>query len=211
MASSPSPGKKNIQGLLHYHFGWISLYFVKTYSHGDPRSICPIPDINFMPYLGFIGNQSATQFFTDKFPFVDSLVTYRTECQFRALTDEGEPSCILVDFERISPFHLGYLISLRQGILTFKMGFNFISEPYSPNRYGRQFGFAQACLTPLNVSCQQPSEWYIFYYSWRHMLRCGTKVSLELPGSRSTSHVTMPYANWWLGISFTVLQYVTHT
>ncbi|GMP84573.1 hypothetical protein CsSME_00038041 [Camellia sinensis var. sinensis] len=43
------------------------------------------------------------------------------------------------------------------------------------------------------------------------MLRYGTKVSLELPGSRSTSHVTMPYANWWLGTSFTVLQYVTHT
>ncbi|GMP65061.1 hypothetical protein CsSME_00026024 [Camellia sinensis var. sinensis] len=43
------------------------------------------------------------------------------------------------------------------------------------------------------------------------MLRCGTKVSLELPGSRSISHVTMPYANWWLGTSFTVLQYATHT
>ncbi|GMQ05895.1 hypothetical protein CsSME_00050722 [Camellia sinensis var. sinensis] len=43
------------------------------------------------------------------------------------------------------------------------------------------------------------------------MLRCSTKVLLELPGSQSTSHVTMPYANWWLGTSFTVLQYVTHT
>ncbi|CAL5344835.1 unnamed protein product [Camellia sinensis] len=211
MASSSSPGKENIQGPLHYLFGWISLYFVKTYSHGDPQSICPILDIHFMPYLGFIGNQSAAQFFTDKFPFVDSLLTYRTECQFRALTHESEPSGILVDSERISPFHLGYLISLRQGILTFKMGFNFISEPYSPNRYGRQFGFAQACPIPLNVSCRQPSEWSKFYYNWRHMLRCGTKVSLELPGSRSTSHVTMPYANWWLGTSFTVLQYVTHS
>ncbi|CAL5441918.1 unnamed protein product [Camellia sinensis] len=211
MASSSSPGKENIQGPLHYLFGWISLYFVKTYSHGDPQSICPIPDIHFMPYLGFIGNQSAAQFFTDKFPFVDSLLTYRTECQFWALTHESEPLGILVDSERISPFYLGYLISLRQGILTFKMGFNFISEPYSPNRYGRQFGFAQACPIPLNVSCRQPSEWSKFYYNWRHMLRCGTKVSLELPGSRSTSHVTMPYANWWLGTSFTVLQYVTHS
>ncbi|CAL5414251.1 unnamed protein product [Camellia sinensis] len=211
MASSSSPGKENIQGPLHYLFGWISLYFVKTYSHGDPQSICPIPDVHFMPYLGFIGNQSAAQFFTNKFRFVDSLLTYRTECQFRALTHESEPSGILVDSERISPFHLGYLISLRQGILTFKMGFNFISEPYSPNRYGRQFGFAQACPIPLNVSCRRPSEWSKFYYNWRHMLRCGTKVSLELPGSRSTSHVTMPYANWWLGTSFTVLQYVTHS
>ncbi|CAL5359150.1 unnamed protein product [Camellia sinensis] len=95
MASSSSPGKENIQGPLHYLFGWISLYFVKTYSHGDPQSICPIPDIHFMPYLGFIGNQSAAQFFTDKFPFVDSLLTYRTECQFRALTHESEPSGIL--------------------------------------------------------------------------------------------------------------------
>ncbi|CAL5391783.1 unnamed protein product [Camellia sinensis] len=211
MASSSSPGKENIQGPLHYLFGWISLYFVKTYSHGDPQSICPIPDIHFMPYLGFIGKQSAAQFFTNKFPFVDSLLTYRTECQFRALTHESEPSGILVDSERISPFHLGYLISLRQGILTFKMGFNFISEPYSPNRYGRQFGFSQACPIPLNVSCRRPSEWSKFYYNWRHMLRCGTKVSLELLGSRSTSHVTMPYANWWLGTSFTVLQYVTHS
>ncbi|GMP55018.1 hypothetical protein CsSME_00019975 [Camellia sinensis var. sinensis] len=130
MASSSSPGKENIQGPLHYLFGWISLYFVKTYSHGDPQSICLISDIHFMPYLG---------------------------------------------------------------------------------RYDRQFGFAQAWPTPLNVSCRQPSEWSKFYYNWRHMLRCGTKVSLELPGSRSTSHVTMPYANWWLGTSFTVLQYVTHT
>ncbi|CAL5440559.1 unnamed protein product [Camellia sinensis] len=88
MASSSSPGKENIQGPLHYFFGWISLYFVKTYSHGDPQLICPIPDIHFMPYLGFIGNQSAAQFFNDKFPFVDSLLTYRTECQFRALTHE---------------------------------------------------------------------------------------------------------------------------
>ncbi|GMQ01373.1 hypothetical protein CsSME_00048029 [Camellia sinensis var. sinensis] len=118
MASSPSPGKKNIQGPLHYLFGWISLYFVKTYSHGDPQSIYPIPDIHFMPYLGFIGNQSAAQFFIDKFPFVDSFLTYCTECQFRALTHEGEPSGILVNSERISPFHIGYLISLRQGILT---------------------------------------------------------------------------------------------
>ncbi|GMP84574.1 hypothetical protein CsSME_00038042 [Camellia sinensis var. sinensis] len=133
MASSPSPGKENIQGPLHYLFVWISLCFVKTYSHGDPQSICPIPDIHFMPYLRFIGNQSATQFFTDKFPFVDSLLTYRTECQFRSLTHESEPSSILVNSERISPFHLSYLISSRQGILTFKMGFNFISEPYSPN------------------------------------------------------------------------------
>ncbi|GMQ07109.1 hypothetical protein CsSME_00051446 [Camellia sinensis var. sinensis] len=61
MASSPSPGKENSQGPLHYLFGWISLYFVKTYSHGDPQSICLIPDIHFMPYLGFIGNQSAAQ------------------------------------------------------------------------------------------------------------------------------------------------------
>ncbi|XP_028123802.1 uncharacterized protein LOC114320914 isoform X1 [Camellia sinensis] len=164
-----------------------------------------------MPYLGFIGNQSAAQFFIDKFPFVDSLLTCRTECQFRALTHEGEPSGILVNSERISPFHLGYLISLRQGILTFKMGFNFISEPFSPNRYGRQFGFAQAYPTPLNVSCQQPSKWSKFYYNWCHMLRYSTNVSLDLPGSRSTSHVTMLYANWWLGTSFTMLQYVTHT
>ncbi|GMQ01384.1 hypothetical protein CsSME_00048037 [Camellia sinensis var. sinensis] len=118
MASPPSPGKKNIQGPLHYLFGWISLYFVKTYSHGDPQSICSIPDIHFMPYLGFIGNQSAAHFFTDKFPFVDSFLTYCTECQFRALTHEGEPLGILVNSERISPFHIGYLISLRQGILT---------------------------------------------------------------------------------------------
>ncbi|CAL5410211.1 unnamed protein product [Camellia sinensis] len=95
MASSSSPGKENIQGPLHYFFGWISLYFVKTYSHGDPQLICPIPDIHFMPYLGFIRNQSAAQFFNDKFPFVDSLLTYRTECQFRALTHESEPSGIL--------------------------------------------------------------------------------------------------------------------
>ncbi|GMP81030.1 hypothetical protein CsSME_00035882 [Camellia sinensis var. sinensis] len=205
MASSPSLGNENIQGPLHYLFGWISLYFIKTYSHGDPQLICLIPDIHFMPYLGFIGIQSAAQFFTDKFPFVDSLITYHTKCQFRALTHEGEPSGILVDSKRISPFHLSYLISLRPGILTFKMGFNFISESYSPNRYGRQFGFAQVCPTPLNVSSRQPFEWSKFYYNWRQMLHCDTKVSLELPGSRSTSYVTMPCANWWLGTSFTVL------
>ncbi|GMP68640.1 hypothetical protein CsSME_00028193 [Camellia sinensis var. sinensis] len=43
------------------------------------------------------------------------------------------------------------------------------------------------------------------------MLCCGTKVSVDLLGSRSISHVTMPYANWWLGTSFTMLQYVSHT
>ncbi|KAI8548161.1 hypothetical protein RHMOL_Rhmol07G0250800 [Rhododendron molle] len=180
VANSSIPGKKAIYGPFQYLFGWMSIYFPKTYSRGNPSNGELIDKL--IPYLGFIG---------------------------MALTHDDEPKGRIHDDKNISPFLFSYLVCLRSGILTFKVGSSLLSEPYAPSRYARQFGFSQACPGSLDTSCRRQSDPATFFYYWYAMLRKGTDVIIELPSTRHLAFVTEPYARWWIASSFVVLQFST--
>ena len=173
---SSAPGKDSIQGPFHYLFGWISLYFPKTYSREDPRISFSHFQGNFLPYLGQIGNQPPSVFLSTKAPFAENYFSFMNNFRFRALYYDEEPSeQRIVDLDgekRLCSFLLSYLISIRSGVLVYRAGSSLVSEPYTPNRYARQFGFGQARPPPLNMSDRSLSLSEA-YYHWRVMVRHG--------------------------------------
>ncbi|KAF7151203.1 hypothetical protein RHSIM_Rhsim02G0113000 [Rhododendron simsii] len=205
VANSSIPGKKAVYGPFQYFFGWISIYFPKTYSHGNPSNGKVIDRL--IPYLGFIGTQATGDFHLNKEPYAQQFLVSPDNYFPRALTHDDEPKGRIHDDKDISSFLLSYLICLRPGILTFKVGSSLLSEPYAPSRYARQFGFCQACPRSLDTSCREQSNPATFFYYWYEMLRKGTNVAFELPSTRHLAFVTEPYARWWIASSFVVLQF----
>ncbi|KAG5523835.1 hypothetical protein RHGRI_030732 [Rhododendron griersonianum] len=205
VANSSIPGKKAVYGPFQYLFGWMSIYFPKTYSHGNPSN-GKLSD-KLIPYLGFIGAQATGNFHLTKEPYAQQFLVSQDNYFSRALTHDDEPKGRIHDDKNISPFLLSYLVCLRPGILTFKVGSSFLSEPYTPSRYARQFGFYQACPGSLDTSCRGQSNPATFFYYWCAMLRKGTDVIIELPSTRHLAFVTEPYARWWIASSFVVLQF----
>ncbi|KAH7838033.1 hypothetical protein Vadar_021226 [Vaccinium darrowii] len=204
---SSHPGKYAVHGPFQYFFGWISLYFQKTYSRGSgsPSDFGE----RFFPYLGLIGNQATGDFYLNKSPYAQTLFVYSDNYYPRALTSEDEPRGRIKDDDNLSPFLLSYLVCLRPGILTFKFGSSFLREPYAPNRYARQFGFGQACPKVVDVSCRAAlsSDPPLFYYQWCEMMRRRTNVVIELPSPQFRARATEPYACWWIASSFVILQF----
>lgn len=170
-----------------------------------------VPQIleRFFPYLGLIGNQATGDFYLNKSPYAQTLFVYSDNYYPRALTSEDEPKGKIKDDDNLSPFLLSYLVCLRPGILTFKFGSLFLSEPYAPNRYARQFGFGQACPKVVDVSCRAAlsSDPPLFYYQWCEMMRRRTNAVIELPSPQFRARVTEPYARWWIASSFVILQF----
>ncbi|KAF7151982.1 hypothetical protein RHSIM_Rhsim02G0167000 [Rhododendron simsii] len=205
VANSSIPGNKAVYGPFQYFFGWISIYFPKTYAHGNPSNGKVIDKL--IPYLGFIGTQATGDFHLNKEPYAQQFLVSPDNYFPRALTHDDEPKGRIHDDKDISSFLLSYLICLRPGILTFKVGSSLLSEPYAPSRYARQFGFCQACPRSLDTSCREQSNPATFFYYWCEMLRKGTNVTFELPSTRHLALVTEPYARWWIASSFVVLQF----
>ncbi|KAH7838536.1 hypothetical protein Vadar_027860 [Vaccinium darrowii] len=89
VAVSSHPGKYAVHGPFQYFFGWISLYFQKTYSRGSgsPSDFGE----RFFPYLGLIGNQATRDFYLNKSPYAQTLFVYSDNYYPRALTSEDEP------------------------------------------------------------------------------------------------------------------------
>ncbi|KAH7853064.1 hypothetical protein Vadar_032775 [Vaccinium darrowii] len=203
------PGKYAIYGPFQYFFGWISIYFQKTYSSGSGSGSPPDYGDRFLPYLRLIGNQAAGDFYLNKSPYAQTLFVYSDNYYPRALTSEDEPKGRIKDDDNLSPFLLSYLVCLRPAILTFKSVSLFISEPYAPNRYAQQFGFGQACPKTVDVSCRATlsSNPPLCYCQWCEMMRRRTNVVIELPSPQFLARVTEPYAHWWIASSFVILQF----
>ncbi|KAH7863542.1 hypothetical protein Vadar_018885 [Vaccinium darrowii] len=207
VAVSSHPGKHAVHGPFQFFFGWISLYFQKTYSRGSGSPLNF--GARFFPYLGLIGNQATGDFYLNKSPYAQTLFVFSDNYYPRALTSEDEPKGRIKDDDNLSPFLLSYLVCLRPGILTFKFSSLFLSEPYAPNRYARQFGFGQACPKVVDVSYRAAlsSDPPLLYYQWCEMMRRRTNVVIELPSPQFRARVTEPYARWWIASSFVILQF----
>lgn len=70
VVASSTPGEKAIYEPFQYFFGWVSLYFPKTYSHDNPSNDKPIP------YLGLIGNQTTGDFHLTKSPYAQQFLVF---------------------------------------------------------------------------------------------------------------------------------------
>ena len=103
----------------------------------------------------------------------------------------------LNDNGNLYPLRQSYFISLRSSYLVLRQENSFIVEPYSPNRFSRQFGFCQGILGDLKNDVHSAT----LDQALKHWCICITKstfVSVLLPAHCDDPkvHTTPSYREW---------------
>lgn len=117
-------------------------------------------------------------------------------------TSIKEEGGLTIDDDLLSSTKFSYLCSMRSGYLTLRQGESYIIEPYSPCRFGRQFGFHQDVPGDhVNVihSCgvNEISQYYADFM-------CARTRSTTLIPSYSPDFGTLVirrYETWWKKIN----------
>ncbi|OMO81754.1 hypothetical protein COLO4_23428 [Corchorus olitorius] len=86
----------------------------------------------------------------------------------------------IVDDGTLDQRDFAYLVSVRSSYLAVRCNGNIIVEPYSPHRFGRQFGFCQDIPGTLNKDVRSGSEADLVF-SWRMCNAYNTKCKLICP------------------------------
>ncbi|OMO94189.1 hypothetical protein CCACVL1_06121 [Corchorus capsularis] len=105
---------------------------------------------------------------------------------------------ILVDDGSLNPREFAYMVSVCSSYLSVRYNGNIIIEPYSPHRFGRQFGFCQDIPGTLNNDVRSGSKADLLLF-WRVCNVCHTKCKLTYPPlSLKIVDLTAPrFAEWW--------------
>ncbi|OMO97076.1 hypothetical protein COLO4_14897 [Corchorus olitorius] len=104
----------------------------------------------------------------------------------------------IVDDGTLDHRDFAYLVSVRSSYLAVRCNGNIIVEPYSPHRFGRQFGFCQGIPGTLNKDVRSGSEADLVF-SWRICNAYNTKCKLICPPlSLKIADLTASgFAEWW--------------
>ncbi|OMP03101.1 hypothetical protein COLO4_10628 [Corchorus olitorius] len=104
----------------------------------------------------------------------------------------------IVDDGTLDQRDFAYLVSVRSSYLAVRCNGNIIVEPYSPHRFGRQFGFCQGIPGTLNKDVRSGSEADLVF-SWRICNAYNTKFKLICPPlSLKIADLTASgFAEWW--------------
>ena len=105
---------------------------------------------------------------------------------------------ILEDNDQLSDSYVNYFISQHPSYLSSRRGDLSVLEPYSPHRFGHQFGFTQDIPREIKEDLHTaPLE--RFMHLWHRCLRINTKsqfLVLSRPSS-DAAPCTKDYMNWW--------------
>ncbi|KAG5529110.1 hypothetical protein RHGRI_029695 [Rhododendron griersonianum] len=167
--------KESCSWALLVFLGWMSIYFPKTYSHGNPSNGKLIDKL--IPYLGFIGTQATGDFHLTKEPYAQQFLVSQDNHFSRAPTHDDEPKGKIHDDKNISPFLLSYLMdttfanqladewSRLQDFLenTVRSDFSF-RDPYVPAEFPIMYAQYQQLMANLPnqrevYTAQHPSPW----------------------------------------------------
>uniref|UniRef100_A0A2N9I0J9 Uncharacterized protein n=1 Tax=Fagus sylvatica TaxID=28930 RepID=A0A2N9I0J9_FAGSY len=105
---------------------------------------------------------------------------------------------ILEDNDQLSDSYVDYFISQRPSYLSSRRGDLSVLEPYSPHRFGRQFGFTQDIPGEIKEDLRTAPLERVMHL-WHRCLRINTKSQFLVP-SRPPSDAapcTKDYMDWW--------------
>ncbi|KAL0416488.1 UNVERIFIED_CONTAM: hypothetical protein Slati_3480700 [Sesamum latifolium] len=99
-----------------------------------------------------------------------------------------------------------YFIAIRSSYLTLRQGDKFIIEPYSPHRFGRQFGYFQDVPGTLKYDTRAVSLEEGLHY-WRLCVLSKSSLKAWLPGlpTNAKKFCSEAYKAWWAKVHGTFL------
>ncbi|KAL0444702.1 UNVERIFIED_CONTAM: hypothetical protein Slati_2192900 [Sesamum latifolium] len=111
-----------------------------------------------------------------------------------------------VDNNDAEELEYNYFVAIRSSYLTLRQGDKFIIEPYSPHRFGRQFGYFQDVPETLKYdTCAASLEEGLRY--WRQCVLSKTSSKAWLPGlpTNTKKFCSKAYKAWWAKVHGTFL------
>ncbi|XP_075092440.1 uncharacterized protein LOC142172671 [Nicotiana tabacum] len=117
---------------IHYVYGWLAHYFKTHYPLAKGPSV---------PLMVAYSGEGAARYFDEK----DGRKRIHNEedIVWAPTMLTNSPPYYYVDNDAPQELESNYFMSLRFNYLPLRYGNSFIIEPYSPHRFGRQFGFYQ--------------------------------------------------------------------
>jgi hypothetical protein len=188
IASSSAPSKCDATFPAHYLNAWLAEYFATHFDLPEASSLDPC-------MVRFSGEGAAKYFEEVE---ARKLFCSITKFKFHHLALFKGHQEILEDNDQLSDSYVDYFISQRPSYLSLRRGDLSVLEPYSPHRFGRQFGFTQDIPGEIKEDLRAASLEKVMHL-WHRCLRINTKSQFLVP-SRSPSDAapcTKDYMDWW--------------
>uniref|UniRef100_A0A2N9G3K9 Aminotransferase-like plant mobile domain-containing protein n=1 Tax=Fagus sylvatica TaxID=28930 RepID=A0A2N9G3K9_FAGSY len=212
IASSSVPSKCDTTFPAHYLNAWLAEYFA---THFDLPEASPLD-----PCMVRFSGEGAAKYFEEaearklfcsitKFSGEGAAKYFEeaearklfcsiTKFKFHRLALFKGHQEILEDNDQLSDSYVDYFISQRPSYLSSRRGDLSVLEPYSPHRFGRQFGFTQDIPGEIKEDLRAAPLERVMHL-WHRCLRINTKSQFLVP-SRSPSDAapcTKDYMDWW--------------
>jgi hypothetical protein len=188
IASSSVPSKCDTTFPAHYLNAWLAEYFA---THFDLPEASPLD-----PCMVRFSGEGAAKYFEE----AEARKLFRsiTKFKFHRLALFKGHQEILEDNDQLSDSYVDYFISQRLSYLSSRRGDLSVLEPYSPHRFGRQFGFTQDIPGEIKEDLRTAPLERVMHL-WHRCLRINTKSQFLVP-SRPPSDAapcTKDYMDWW--------------
>ncbi|XP_056683857.1 uncharacterized protein [Spinacia oleracea] len=199
ISNSPTPGKHRESFPAQYVYAWTAKYFrshhVVTY------------DFVGAPLVGIQGLDSVI-----KSPDAKSLVSSGKDFNWLANSICGNSDEKREDGNHQPKQFANFFISMRSCFLTLRFDNNYVVEPYSPHRFGRQFGFHQDVPGELVVQTQNITREHM-YYLFQSSIRLHTRATFLVPCRtfNAQSRVTPSFTTWWNSVVSLNAAYASRT
>ncbi|TYK08451.1 uncharacterized protein E5676_scaffold654G00670 [Cucumis melo var. makuwa] len=183
-----SLGHSNACFPIHYVHGWLALYFNTYYK--APTSLRGPRMVEFSGEGGakyYTNLEARTHIHKEK--YVSWHACLQAKNKDELLTDDGT----------LIHWNASFFISIRFCFLFSQYGSSTVIEPYSPCRFGRQFGFYQDVPYDLGKKIPKANLANVRYH-WMICVRESTlsQVYLPAPTFHPCNHLTLHYKTWWL-------------
>jgi hypothetical protein len=188
IASSSVPSKRDTTFPANYLNAWLAEYFT---THFDLPEASPLD-----PCMVRFSGEGAAKYFEEA--EARKLFYSITKFKFHRLALFKGHQEILEDNDQLSDSYVDYFISQCPSYLSSRCGDLSVLKPYSPHRFGRQFGFTQDIPGEIKEDLRAAPLERVMHL-WHRCLRINTKSQFLVP-SRSPSDAapcTKDYMDWW--------------
>ncbi|KAH9603721.1 hypothetical protein KSS87_007077 [Heliosperma pusillum] len=191
ISTSVSPGRNSAHFAAHYVYAWLASYYrshkvvdqglagALMISFRGPDSILPLDarDVKGFIYSG-------------------------RKIDWRCTSLGGSKDEKHNDDPRLSRQSGEFFMAMRSCFLTLRHEDNHVIEPYSPHRFGRQFGFFQDVPGELECDVRGGSRERMFQF-FESSVRLGTKSKFIIPRNDPSGgpRVSTSYDAWWKRIT----------
>uniref|UniRef100_A0A2N9G486 D-ribulose kinase n=1 Tax=Fagus sylvatica TaxID=28930 RepID=A0A2N9G486_FAGSY len=187
IASSSVPSKCDTTFPAHYLNAWLAEYFA---THFDLPEASPLD-----PCMVRFSGEGAAKYFEEA--GARKLFRSITKFKFHRLALFKGHQEILEDNDQLSDSYVNYFISQRPSYLSSCRSDLSVLEPYSPHRFGRQFGFTQDIPGEIKEDLHTAPLERVMNL-WHRYLRINTKSQFLVPSrpSSDAAPCTKDYMDW---------------